>query len=193
MVERALRSYYGSARVESKNKCLRVARTAGYVDADVVPAQQHRLFTSYSPSGYAEWVEGISIQPLRGGRIVNYPKEHIKNGQAKNSAANGNYKPAVRQVKRLRRRAVELGHLVKSDAPGYVLECLVSNVPERYFDNDASTRLQRIVTYLSVFDAAALRDQMWSGDRIHKLFVTDPGEHNEYTAARVLDVLWKLL
>ncbi len=68
------RSYYGSARVESKNKCLRVARTAGYVDADVVPAQQHRLFTSYSPSGYAEWVEGYLDPTLRGGRIVNYPR-----------------------------------------------------------------------------------------------------------------------
>lgn len=45
-VERALRAYYGSARVQSKNKCLRVAKGTNTVDADVVLALQHRLFTS---------------------------------------------------------------------------------------------------------------------------------------------------
>ncbi len=53
--------------------------------------------------------------------------------------------------------------------------------------------LQRIVTYLSVFDAAELRDQMCRATVSTSCYVTDPGEHNEYTAARVLDVLWKLL
>ncbi|NQX10365.1 nucleotidyltransferase [Microbacteriaceae bacterium VKM Ac-2855] len=192
-VERALRSYYGDSRIEPKNKCLRVAKTAGYVDADVVPALQHRRFTSYTPSGSSDWIEGISIQPLRGERIVNYPKEHIRNGQSKNGVANGNYRPTVRQVKRLRRRAVDLGRLSRTDAPGYLLECLVSNVPNRYFENDPSDRLLGVLSYLSIFDAAALREEMWSGDRIHKLFIDDPGEHNEYIAARVLGVLWDLV
>jgi len=192
-VERALRAYYGSSRVQSKNKCFRVAKGPNTVDADVVPALQHRLFTRYTPAGSAEWIEGISIQPLRGERIVNYPKVHRKNGQAKNAATNGNYKPAVRQVKRLRRKAVDQGLLGPKDAPGYLLECMVSNVPDQYFVADPSDRIRKIVTYLSVLTPDVLRSMMWSGDRIHKLFVDDPGQHNEYTAARVLDVLWKLL
>jgi hypothetical protein len=192
-IERALRGYYGNARVSPKNKCIRVAKADGYVDADVVPAQQHRLYTSYSASGRSEWTEGISIQPLQGGRIVNYPKEHIRNGQAKNGAANGYYKPTVRQVKRLRRRAVDLGLLGPKDAPGYLLECLVSNVPTEYFVSDPSDRLVKIIAYLSVYNAKTLLSHMWSGDRIHKLFDDDPGEHNQYTAKRVIDVLWELL
>lgn len=193
IVERAMRDYYGNGRVEPKEKCIRVLKTAGYVDADVVPAMQHRLFTSYSASGVASWIEGISIQPLLGGRIVNYPKEHIRNGQAKNSAANGNYKATVRQVKRLRRRAVDLGLLGPKDAPGYLLECLVSNVPDTFFISDPSERLVKVLAYLSIFSADALHSSMWSGDRVHKLFEDDPGGHNQYTAKRVIDVLWELV
>lgn len=193
MVERALRRYYGDSRIDPKDKCLRVAKTDGYVDADVVPAMQQRLFTAYPSSSSAQWIEGISIAPLSGGRIVNYPKQHIKNGQAKNARANENYKPTVRQVKRLRRKAVDLGLLTPKDAPGYVLECLVSNVPDEYFVNDPSDRLQRVMAYLSIHDAAALRTQFWSGDRIHHLFVDDPGQHSAAKAHHVIQTLWNLL
>lgn len=193
IVDRALRAYYGDQRVEPKNKCIKVAKREGYVDADVVPALQHRLFTSYDASGYSDWIEGISITPLTGERIVNYPKEHISNGHVKNKDAGGNYKPAVRQVKRLRRKAVDQGLLTPDAAPGYLLECLVSNVPNVLFTSDAYERLTKIMAYLSRYDPQELRDTIWSGDRIHKLFVDDPGNHNEYTAARVLDVMWDLL
>lgn len=193
MVGRALRSYYGAGRVESKNKCIKVAKREGYVDADVVPALQHRLLTSYNSIAASNWIEGISITPLQGDRIVNYPKEHIKNGQAKNATAGGYYKQAVRQVKRLRRKAVDFGLLSRTDAPGYLLECLVSNVPDHLFVADTSQRLRNIVAYLTFFKPESLLEMMWSGDRIHKLFDDDPGEHNQCTAARVLDVLWKLL
>ncbi|WP_018297640.1 nucleotidyltransferase domain-containing protein [Corynebacterium lubricantis] len=193
MVERALHEYYGSARLQNKNKCITVAKSDGYVAADVVPAMQHRLFTRYSPTGHSNWVEGISITPLQGNRIVNYPKEHISQGQAKNKAANGNYKATVRQVKRLRRKAVSLGLLNPGDAPGYLLECLVSNLPDQLFVNDPSERLTKVMARLSVLSPDTLRSVMWSGDRIHKLFVDDPGQHNEYTTARVINILWDLL
>lgn len=193
MVERALYNYYDAGRVDRKNKCIKVKKRDGYVDADVVPAMQQRLLTSYPSAGSANFIEGISITPLRGSRIVNYPQEHIKNGQAKNTLAGGNYKSAVRQVKRLRRKAVSLGLLGPDLAPGYLLECLVSNVPNHLFVSDSSDRLLKVMHHLSGFNAAQLHEAMWSGDRVHKLFVNDPGNHNQYTAERILSVLWDLL
>lgn len=193
MVERALYDYYDAGLVDPKNKCIKVRKRDGYVDADVVPAMQQRLLTSYPSADAAQFIEGISITPLRGPRIVNYPKEHLKNGQAKNLRAGGHYKATVRQVKRLRRKAVSLGLIGPDIAPGYLLECLVSNVPDELFVNDPSDRLLKVVAHLSTFSAAGLHNTMWSGDRIHKLFVTDPGGHDQDTAERILDVLWDLL
>lgn len=193
MIQRALYSYYDRGLVEPKNKCIKVRKRAGYVDADVVPAMQERLLTGYPPTNAASFIEGISIAPLRGSRIVNYPKEHLKNGRLKNQAAGENYKATVRQVKKLRRKAVSLGLLEPDVAPGYLLECLVSNVPNEHFVNDPSDRLIRVMAYLQAFDADRLSQSMWSGDRIHKLFVTDPGDHNQYTSEKILKTLWDLL
>lgn len=193
MVERALRNYYDEGLIDPKNKCIKVKKRAGYVDADVVPAMQQRLLTSYPSTHDATFIEGIAITPLQGSRIVNYPKEHRENGRLKNRAAGENYKATVRQVKKLRRKAVSLGLLGPDVAPGYLLECLVSNVPNEYFVNDPSDRLIRVMAHLQNLSADGLHRSMWSGDRIHKLFATDPGDHNQYTAERILRVLWDLL
>ena len=98
-VEAALREYYPGSRVESRNKCLFVAKTDGYVDADIVPVLQERVFKSFNPDGSSRYVEGIRIRPLSGPDIVNFPKVHLLNGQAKNEKCRGSYKPTVRQVK----------------------------------------------------------------------------------------------
>ncbi|MFJ5976364.1 nucleotidyltransferase domain-containing protein [Pseudarthrobacter oxydans] len=193
LVEQALRNYYDTGLVDPKNKCIKVKKRDGYVDADVVPAMQQRLFTRYPSLDGATYVEGISITPLQGARLVNYPKEQIKNGQAKNAQADGNYKATVRQVKRLRRKAVSLGLLGADVAPGYLLECLISNVPDELFVNNPSERLLKVMAYLQNFTSSGLHEAMWSADRIHKLFVSDPGGHSPYMAEHILNVLWDLL
>ncbi len=192
-VHDALVSYYGTVRVQAKDKCIRVAKTEGYVDADVVPAYQYRLYTSYGTWTAPEWIEGISIHPLSGGSIVNYPKVHRVNGSAKNDRCHEDYKPAVRQVKRLRRRAVDLGKVGKSDAPGYLLECMVFNVPDSVFTYDDAARLPGVVGHLHSLSAETMAATFWSCDRIHHLFQDDPGQHNQYTAKRVIDTLWEIL
>jgi hypothetical protein len=193
LVEQALVAYYGSARVHAKNKCLRVDRRQGYVDADVVPALQHRLYTSYPAYGTPTWIEGIAIDPLHGGRIVNYPKEHIRNGQTKNKRCSERYKPTVRQLKHLRRRAVATGALPDGIAPGYLLECLTYNVPDTYFLSDDSARMSSVLTWLKDLSHAELTTICKSGDEVHRLFVDDPGNHNATTAAHILSVLWRTL
>ncbi|GIG03024.1 nucleotidyltransferase domain-containing protein [Catellatospora citrea] len=188
LVERALLDYYGSARVHPKTKCIRVDKQAGYVDADVVPAFEHRLYTSYPENGSPVYIEGISIRPTIGGSITNYPKVHKKNGRLKNGRCLDLYKPTVRQVKRLRRRAVEQGLMTKDVAPGYLLECMVYNAPNTLFESSDSARLRSVVAWLAKHDAQALRE-FNSCDEVHKLFVDDPGRHKPEVAARVIDIL----
>lgn len=192
-VHAALRSHYGEHRVHPKNKCIRVDRRDGYVDADVVPCMQYRLFTDYPTYGEPAFIEGVQITPLRGSRIVNYPKEHLKNGNAKNGRAMQRYKPTVRQVKRLRRSAVNAGLLQSADAPGYLLECLTYNAPDSLFVADDAARLRSILNWLHGFTAQQLSAQMKSCDEVHFLFRDDPGQHNQYTAERVIDMLWRHL
>ncbi len=193
LVHAALVDYYGATRVHSKSKCLRVDKTNGYVDADVVPALEHRLYTGYPDYGQPSWIEGIAIDPLQGLRIVNYPKEHRKNGQAKNRRCSARYKPTVRQVKRLRRRAVDLGLVAKGTAPGYLLECLVYNVPDHLFLADDSARLAAVLNWLHNLSGADLAATCKSCDEIYHLFLDDPGQHDPHAARQILDALWKLL
>jgi hypothetical protein len=193
MVQDALEQYFGAARVMPKDKCIRVAKKDGYVDADVVPALQYRLYKAYSAYNTEDYIEGIAIDPLSGGRIINYPKEHLKNGSGKNSLCSQKYKPTVRQVKRLRRRAVDLGLLDKKVAPGYLLECMVYNAPNSLFLYDDVARVASVLGWLSSQSAEQMAATFKSCDEIHHLFVDDPGEHNQYTAERVIKQLWDLL
>ncbi|MEW6155364.1 MAG: nucleotidyltransferase [Actinomycetota bacterium] len=185
-VTSALVTYYGAGRVHERNKCIKVDKAPGYVDADVVPSLQYRWYRTPGSGLHGDFVEGIAIHPLRGGRIINFPKEHIANGQAKNSVCSGRYKESVRQVKRLRNRAVDEGRLRDGVAPGYLLECMVYNVPTDRFVSDDSDRLSSVILWLK----HANRSGFLSCDRIHRLFKTDPGNFSVESAQLIIDALW---
>lgn len=181
-VTSALVDYYGRHRVDPRNKCIRVDRTEGYVDADVVPALEYRLYRSYSPANTRDYIPGIAIIPQRGDRITNFPKEHIRNGRAKNQAANERYKPTVRQMKRLRNRAVDEGRVRREDSPGYLLECMVYNVPNPQFTAGDGERVLGVLNWL--LDAHL--ESFNSCDEVHSLFGTDPGDFDPTTAMKVI-------
>lgn len=188
-VNKALVDYYGSARVHPKNKCIRVDKTSGYVDADVVPCIQYRRFTSNDPNFISDFIEGIAITPLQGTRIINYPKSHIKNGQEKNALCLARFKPTVRQLKRLRNRAIDEARLSNEIAPGYLLECMTYNAPADHFPDGDTLRLLTVVQWLKGAD----KQQFWSCDGIHKLFGDDPGKFDIATAQHIVDALWDAL
>lgn len=189
-VETALRRRFDV--VDSRDKCLFIPQSAGRVDADVVPAIQRRVYVNYPAYGSPDYIEGVEIRPLTGGSIVNFPKQHLANGRRKNHAASLNYKKTVRQVKRLRRSAVDKGLLGPNDAPGYVLECMVYNAPNDLFVSDDVDRLIKVMAWLGIHDVPALR-RMKSCDEIHTLFNTDPGRHSAETAAKVIRAMWEIL
>lgn len=187
-VTAALVSYYGAARVHPRNKCIKVDKTSGYVDSDTVPSLQYRWYRSADSDLYSDFIEGIAIHPADGsGTIINFPKVHIANGEAKNQQCSDRYKATVRQMKRLRNRAVDGGLLEGGVAPGYLLECMTFNVPADQFVYDDSQRLSSIVLWLKY----ANKDEFLSCDGIHHLFRTDPGNFDTPTAQRIIDALWE--
>src|SRR5699024_1050254 len=82
----ALRDAFGHAAVDtSGNKSIKVARAAGRLPVDVVPAMHYRLYYAYPASGTPGYLEGIQFLTRRERRkVINYPKRHIANGQTKN-------------------------------------------------------------------------------------------------------------
>lgn len=181
----ALVAYYGSDRVHPRNKCIKVDGTAGYVDADVVPAIEYHWYLD--DSDLSRYASGIAIHPQSGGTIINFPKQHIENGQIKNELCDGNYKKTVRQVKHLRNTAVAAGLLRDGVAPGYLLECMVFNAPADEFVNDDSKRLLDVVYWLK----SANKANFWSCDHIHQLFKDDPGKFDVDLAQVIVDALWE--
>lgn len=192
-VRTALAEAYGAVRVHDRNKCIQVDKRDGYIDADVVPSYQYKLFTSYPQFGEPKFIEGIEIHPKSGGSIINFPKEHIKNGQQKNARCGDRYKPTVRQIKRLSNHAADLGKFEKGTVPGYVLECMVYNINDAPFIADDGDRLLRVMAALHSLDASQYAEHFKSCDGVHHLFKDDPGRHNEYTARRVIETMWEVL
>jgi hypothetical protein len=77
----ALRRRYGRRAVTVDDKAIEVHSNESTlrIDADVVVCQRHR-----TPQG-----TGMRFETRRGNEITNYPKQHYKNGAAKNNRTNG--------------------------------------------------------------------------------------------------------
>lgn len=178
----ALREYFDNGRVELRDKLVRLHKTGGYVDADIVPAIQHRKYIKYDSLTKGKFVEGTRLHPLSGGSIINYPKVHKVNGSFKNTLTNGKFKPSVRQFKRLKKRLVATGEINAKDAPGYLIECLIYNVPRANFGDDHHQRMMSIIHYLLKVDVQEFK----SVDGIHSLFVDDPGQFSHKEAKALI-------
>ena len=74
------------------------------------------------------YVGGIEIRPDSGGRIINYPEQHIKLGIAKNKVTKYNFNKCVRIIKSMREDMEENGYAVSSKISSFGLESLLWNV-----------------------------------------------------------------
>ena len=133
-VEEALVAYFGRAPVTRGNKAFDIHETSYHVEADVAAFFTHR---SYSKD--AKYHEGVALLPDNGsGRIVNWPEHHYANGCRKNTATGTRFKSIVRVLKALSNEMTEQG-VTGGDIPGFLIECLVWNVPNDRFQNSTYT------------------------------------------------------
>ena len=131
-VEKALRSKFGGD-VERRNKSIRVNGNTYRKDADVVAALRYRDYTGdylFNPENYTG---GIAIYPDKGGRIINYPEQHIELGRKKNVATNHYYKKIVRIAKAVKRDMEAAGYASAGKVSSFAVESLLWNVPDEWF------------------------------------------------------------
>jgi len=145
-----LKSHFKSGVVRG-NKSITVRENSYHVDADIVP-----LFHLKEYGPYGENRRGVSLLPDDGGRrIDNYPERladdwpniplHYENGVSKNTATSRRYKRIVRIIKKLRNFMEENGVSEAKPIPGYLIECLVYNVPNSYFNGASWLEITRSI------------------------------------------------
>ena len=130
-VEEALVNYFGRQSVTRGNKAFDIKENTYHVDADVVPFFEHRR---YSSNG--EYEEGVELRPDNGTplKVINWPEQHYSNGVSKNNDTGRSYKSIVRILKKLSNEMDEAGIPQAKNIMGFLVECLVWNVPNENFN-----------------------------------------------------------
>ncbi len=153
----ALRAHFGSGAVSIGKKSIKVQTPYGR-PSDVVPAIEFRRYATFVNAGKYTAHFGIQFFDSAGGRIVNYPKQHIERGEAKNQAlrTGGRYKATIRVFKNLRNYAVDHGLLAKGIAPSYFIECALHDVPDNVFIGSLSDTVPAVLVHLADAKPAGL-------------------------------------
>ena len=139
-VDEALVSHFGRQAVHRGNKAFDIHENTYHVDADVVAVFEHRCYFRHEDGSFW-YYSGTQLIPDNGGLIINWPEQHYDRGVAKNKATSQHFKPLVRILKRVRNEMADIGVVQAAPIPGFLAECLVSNVPnslmlnERYADD----------------------------------------------------------
>jgi hypothetical protein len=124
----ALVAHFGYSAVHRGDKAFDVRENSYRVDADVAPFFEYR---DYSSSG--SYQEGMKLISDSGKVIINWPEQHYRNGVTKNDATGRAFKGIVRIVKTLGIEMEATGIPGTRDMPGFLIECMVYNVPNGHF------------------------------------------------------------
>lgn len=129
-IEEALVNHFGRSAVKCGNKAFDVHETSYHVEADVAAFFEHRR---YQADG--TYFEGVELRTDRENhRVINWPEQHYENGVSKNKVTGTRFKSIVRVLKALSNEMTGQG-IGAADVPGFLIECLVWNVPNSEFQN----------------------------------------------------------
>ena len=152
---KALKDGFGEPAVAQGNKSIKIKEASMRLPADVVVCKGYRKYTS--PFGH---VEGINLYALHDKRwIVNYPKKHHENGDAKNRRTGDRYKRTIRMFKSARNALQSRGRIRANVAPSYFLECLLYNAPDWMFQYGHQQTFTSIVNWMSQNDLSQFKCQ----------------------------------
>ncbi len=142
---KALEGGFGRGMVAQGNKSIRLKADPPRLAADVVVCMKHRRY-----SNYYSYTEGITFWALNDKRwIINYPKEHHKNGASKSNRTWDRYKRTVRMFKNARNQLQSIGRIRANLAPSYFVECLLFNAPDWAFQTSFQETYCSIVNWMA--------------------------------------------
>ena len=136
-VGEALVQYFGSSSVHRGNKAFDIKENSYHVEADAAPFFEHRR---YHKSG--SFLVGVELRPDNGNppKVINWPVQHYENGVKKNQVTGRRFKGVVRILKSLCNEMADQGVPAAKDIMGFLVECLVWNVPDDHFGYSTWTR-----------------------------------------------------
>jgi hypothetical protein len=182
-----LRGKYGLVNVEDQPNCLRIEGAADRLPVNLAVGIQHRLYLNFGLSAGQQYQEGLSFWTPEDRQVVNFPKVHHENGQAKDGEAGtkGWFKPVVRMFKNARGYMVEREVIEASLAPSYGIECLVYNASNQFFGWSCQDSFAAVLKWLRTGQLAGLKVQ--SG--IEPLFGDGPAQWSDKHARIFIDTL----
>jgi len=129
-IEQALVDYFGRHTVTRGNKAFDIKENTYHVEADVAPFFEHRRYQSNG-----DYSSGVELRPDDNmfKKLINWPKQHYENGVNKNKQTSRRFKSLVRIVKSLCNEMCECDIPQAMPIPGFLIECLVWNVPNNCF------------------------------------------------------------
>lgn len=132
-LQKALEAKFPGHVDTSGKVAIQINSNTSRVDADVVPCFSYRYYMKHGSR------EGTKIFPTSGPAIVNYPKQQLEEGAAKNLRTGYNYKKTVRLFKRIENAMASDEY--HRDLPSYFIECLVYNCPDNLFGASTWTQV----------------------------------------------------
>lgn len=184
------------SRVKSitpKSKSIKIVLQNPSIQVDVVPCFLYKKYHSFSlqnPDSTTHYIAGIAFNNTEtGDPIVNFPKQHIENGQTKNKVTGGNFKMTVRYIKKIKSLLVDKNIIDDKMASSYFIENLLYNVPSRCFESSCLKTFDNTLTFLANASLQCFQCQheQWS------LFGTRSTQWNEEDAKSFIRVLKKVL
>lgn len=135
-VGEALVDHFGRNAVTPGNKAFDIKESNTQVEADVAPFFEHRR---YDRAG--KYLSGVELRPDNGVpfKVINWPEQHYENGVEKNNSTGRRYKSLVRILKGLCNDMQEDGIPEAAPITGFLIECLVWNVPNHHFGHATYT------------------------------------------------------
>lgn len=160
---------FSAAEVLWHPKCIRVLKNESRVNADVVACFTHQRYID----PYTFDAVGIHFFMDSGEEVVNFPVQHHKNGEDKNTGTSGKFKDTVRIYKNIMQKLVDSGKLKDDEAPSHFIESLVWNVSNPHFQG----------TYVEILKS--ITGKVWHDMKSEK----DP--YNNYSKIHNIEWLFK--
>ncbi len=134
-VEDALSGYFGQAEVDiTGNKAIRIRASvsSSRIDADVVPAFEHRRYLAIDSESYHE---GIELRPKNSvtTSVINWPGQNYDNSLEKHDNTSRRYRKMVRILKRMREAMKDASIQSAHKAESFLIESMLWNVPDDHY------------------------------------------------------------
>lgn len=190
-VAEALINYFGKLAITRGNKALDIKENTYHVDADVVPFFEHRR---YFTNG--EYEVGVELRPDNGtpSKVINWPEQHYSNGVDKNNDTGRSYKSIVRILKKLSNEMEEAGISQAKNIMGFLIECLVWNIPNENFNNN--TWFSKVRACLAFLFNNTRKDEECSewGEVSELKYLFRPAQKwNRQQAHNFIDAAWEYI